>query len=196
MAKAQGIERYTPQQYLEMERKADFKSENCDGYITAMACASREHNLIAGNLHGEIRSQLKGRPCEVYMSDMRLLVSPTGLYTYPDVMALCGDAQFEDSEVDTLLKPMLIVEVLSDSTESYDRGKKFGHYRRLPSLREYVLVAQDEVKVERYARRGNDWVLTEMNDLDDTLQLTSIECQIPLREIYARVNFSAARGQA
>src|SRR5271166_5473431 len=147
MASAQRIPRYTPQQYLEMERKADFKSEYCDGYITAMAGASREHNLIAGNVHGEIRSQLKARPCEVYMSDMRLCVSPTGLYTYPDVMALCGEPLFQNDEVKTLLNPTMIVEVLSDSTESYDRGRKFGHYRRLPSLREYVLVAQDEVKV-------------------------------------------------
>jgi Uma2 family endonuclease len=184
------IQRYTPEEYLTMEAKADFKSEYCDGFITAMAGASREHNLIAGNLHGEIRSQLKARRCEVYMSDMRLSVSRTGLYTYPDVMAVCGEPQFEGDEVKTLLNPTVIIEVLSDSTESYDRGRKFGHYRRLPSLQESILVAQDEVKVERYVRRGDDWVLTEMSQLDDTLHITSIDCEVPLREIYAKVAFS------
>jgi Uma2 family endonuclease len=184
------IQRYTPEEYLTMEAKADFKSEYCDGFITAMAGASREHNLIAGNLHGEIRSQLKARRCEVYMSDMRLSVSRTGLYTYPDVMAVCGEPQFEGDEVKTLLNPTVIIEVLSDSTESYDRGRKFGHYRRLPSLQESILVAQDEVKVERYVRRGDDWVLTEMSQLDHTLHITSIDCEVPLREIYAKVAFS------
>src|SRR5262245_5122353 len=133
MASAALKTRYTPEQYLALERKADFRSEFCNGFITAMAGASREHNLPAGNLHAEIRSQLKGRPCETYVNDLRVLVSRTGLYTYPDVVAVCGEAQFLDDEVDTLLNPTVIVEVLSPSTESYDRGRKFGHYRQLPS---------------------------------------------------------------
>jgi Uma2 family endonuclease len=190
MASATRITRYTPEQYLAMERKADFKSEYDGGYITAMSGASTEHNLIAGNLHGEVRFQLKGRPCVVFMSDMRLCVSPTGLYTYPDVMAVCGDRQYLDAEVDTLLNPTVIVEVLSASTESYDRGRKFRHYQHLPSLQEYVLIAQDEVSVERYTRRGDDWVLSVFTRLDDTLRLTSIDCEIPLREIYDKVEFS------
>ena len=190
MASATRITRYTPEQYLAMERKADFKSEYDGGYITAMAGASRKHNLIAGNLHGEIRAQIKGRPCEAYIGDMRLCVSPTGLYTYPDVMAVCGDRQYLDAEVDTLLNPTVIVEVLSASTESYDRGRKFRHYQHLPSLQEYVLIAQDEVSVERYTRRGDDWVLSVFTRLDDTLRLTSIDCEIPLREIYDKVEFS------
>jgi Uma2 family endonuclease len=190
MASATRITRYTPEQYLAMERKADFKSEYDGGFITAMAGGRPEHNLIAGNLHGEIRSQLKGRPCVVYMSDVRLCVSPTGLYTYPDVMAVCGERQFLDGAKDTLLNPNIIVEVLSNSTESYDRGRKFGHYRQLASFQEYVLVAQDEVKVERFTRRGDDWILTVFTSLDDTLRLTSIDCEIALREIYDKVEFS------
>jgi len=192
MASAARITRYTPQQYLALERRADFKSEYCNGFITAMSGASREHNLIALNLGGEIRSQLKNRPCEVYGSDMRVLVSTTGLYTYPDVVAVCGKPLFEDSEVDTLLNPTLIVEVLSPSTESYDRGRKFGHYRRLESLREYVVVAQDQVLVERYTRQGEEWMLTHLTDLDASLRLASIGCEVSLREIYAKVEFPGA----
>jgi Uma2 family endonuclease len=190
MASATRITRYTPEQYLAMERKADFKSEYDGGYIAAMAGASTRHNLIALNFASEIRFHLKGRPCTAFVSDMRLCVSRTGLYTYPDVMALCGERQYLDSEVDTLLNPAMIVEVLSETTESYDRGKKFGHYRQLASLQEYVLVAQDEVKVERYTRQGDDWILSVFSKLDDTLRLTSIDCEIPLREIYDKVDLA------
>jgi Uma2 family endonuclease len=190
MASAARITRYTPEQYLALERNADFKSEYCDGFITAKAGASREHNLITLNLGGEISSQLKNRPCEAYISAMRVLVSRTGLYTYPDVVAVCGEPRFEDDEVDTLLNPTVIVEVLSPSTESDDRGKKFGHYRRLESLKEYVIVAQDQILVERYTRHGEDWLLSELRRIDDTLRLASIGSEVPLREIYAKVEFS------
>jgi Uma2 family endonuclease len=190
MASATRITRFTPEQYLAMERKADFKSEYDGGFITAMAGASRKHNLISLNFASEIRSQLRSRPCEAYIGDMRLCVSPTRLYTYPDVMAVCGEGQYLDADVDTLLNPTMIAEVLSDSTESYDRGRKFGHYRQLASLQEYVLVAQDEVKVERFTRREDDWVLSIFTSLDDTLRLSSIDCEIALREIYDRVEFS------
>jgi Uma2 family endonuclease len=179
----------TPQQYLALERKSEVKHEYHAGVMYAMAGTSREHNLIAGNLFGEIRAQLRDRPCEVYVGDMRVLVSPTGLYTYPDVVAVCGEPRFEDHEVDTLLNPTLIVEVLSPTTEAYDRGKKFGHYRRLESLQEYVLVAQDEVRVERYTRQGDEWLLTELSQLEDSLRLASIGCEVSLREIYAKVVF-------
>jgi Uma2 family endonuclease len=191
MASATAIPRFTPEQYLAMERNADFKSEFCNGFIIAMAGGSREHNVISGNLHGEIRSQLKGRPCEVYTSDMRVRVSMAGLFTYPDVVAVCGEPRFLDGRGDTLLNPTVIVEVLSASSESYDRGEKFMHYRRLESLREYVLAAQDKVLVERYTRQGDDWLLTEFRHVDQTLQLASIGCAVPLREIYSRIEFPA-----
>jgi len=192
MASAARMTRYTPQQYLALERKADFKSEYCNGFITAMAGASLEHNTIAVNLAGEIRSQLRDRPCRVCVSDMRVCVSPTGLYTYPDVVVVCGQLRFEDDGRDTLLNPTVIVEVLSRSTEPYDRGEKFAHYRRLESLREYVVVAQDQVLVERYTRQGEEWMLTHLTDLDASLRLASIGCEVSLREIYAKVEFPRA----
>ena len=133
--------RFTPEEYLALERQAEYRSEFFHGEIFAMAGASREHNLIAGNVSRELGNQLKGRPCETYQSDMRVKVSDTGLYTYPDVVVACGELAFEDDEVDTLLNPTLLIEVLSESTESYDRGKKFGYYRTIQSLAEYLLVA-------------------------------------------------------
>jgi len=190
MASAALKTRYTPEQYLALERKAAFKSEYLDGCITAMSGARRAHNRIAGNIYRKISDQLENGPCEAFIGDLRVCVSPTGLYTYPDVIVVCGEAQFQDDEVDTLLNPTLIVEVLSPTTESYDRGAKFGHYRRLASLKEYVLVAQDQVLVERFIGQGDDWLLSAQDRLDDTLRLTSIDCSIRLREIYARVGLS------
>jgi Uma2 family endonuclease len=182
--------RITPEQYLAAERKAAFKSEYLDGYITAMSGASRKHNRIAGNFYRKVSDQLENRPCEAFISDLRVRVNSTGLYTYPDVTVVCGEPEFLDDELDTLLNPTLIVEVLSPTTESYDRGAKFAHYRRLPSLNEYVLIDQSQVLVERYIRQGDDWVFSALDDLDATLKLVSINCSLPLRDIYARVNFS------
>jgi Uma2 family endonuclease len=140
---------------------------------------------MAAKLH----EQLAQRPCYVFVSDMRVRVSQTGLYTYPDVIVACGQSQFLDANVDSLLNPTMIVEVLSPSTESYDRGAKFGHYRRLPSLKEYVIVAQDQILVERYFRHGDDWLLTDFRQLEDTLPLRSIDCELRLSDIYAKVEF-------
>ncbi|HYP41584.1 MAG TPA: Uma2 family endonuclease [Chloroflexia bacterium] len=184
---------YSPAEYLALERQAEYKSEYINGQIRAMSGASREHNLIAGNTFGEIRSQLRGGPCEAYVGDMRVKVSPTGMYTYPDVVAVCGERSFEDAEIDTLTNPTVVVEVLSPSTEAYDRGVKFAHYRKLASLQEYVLVAQDEVRIEHFTRSsgpGGQWMLTEMDDLAGTLHLASIGCELALRDIYDRVEFS------
>jgi Uma2 family endonuclease len=190
MASAALKARYTPEEYLAIERKAGFKSEYLDGYITSMSGASRQHNRIAGNVYRKISDQLADRPCEAFISDLRLCVGPTGLYTYPDVMVVCGEPEFLDGEVDTLLNPTLIVEVLSPSTELYDRGAKFGHYRRLASLKEYVLIAQNQVLVERFVRQGDDWLLSTQNQFTDSLRLASIDCYLTLREIYSRVDFS------
>lgn len=178
---------YIPEQYLALERQASYKSEYVNGSIFAMAGASREHNQIAFNIAGELHSQLKNRPCLAYVNDMRVKVSATGLYTYPDVAALCGEPQFEDEQMDTLLNPSAIIEILSPSTEAYDRGDKFAHYRRLPSLMEYVLIAQNKVRVEHYIRQDRRWVLTELDSLEDILGLVSIQCEILLGEIYAKV---------
>jgi Uma2 family endonuclease len=189
MATATVVRRFTPEQYLALERNARSKSEYCNGYIIAMAGASKEHNQIAGNAYRKIGNQIEDRHCTVYISEMRVRVTSTGLYTYPDVVAVCGEAEFEDDHVDTLLNPTVIAEVLSPTTEAYDRGDKFAQFRRIPSLREYVLIAQDKVLVERYTRQGEEWVLKEFRRLDESLRLDSIDCVIPLREIYAKVTF-------
>jgi Uma2 family endonuclease len=187
---------YTPQQYLERERLAETKSEYRYGQIVAISGASRKHNLIALNLGGELRQQLRGGSCETYVSDMRVKVSPTGLYTYPDVVVACGDIRFEDSHSDTLLNPIVLIEVLSPSTDAYDRVEKFDHYRRLDSLREYVLVSQDRMRVERYARRGDDWERTELSRPDDALMIAAIDCTIRLADVYERVAFAPDAGLA
>ncbi|MBF0526883.1 MAG: Uma2 family endonuclease [Deltaproteobacteria bacterium] len=181
--------RYTPEQYLALEREAVQKSEYVNGHILAMAGASRRHNQITFNLAVALGGQLKERPCVAYVNDMRVKVSATGLYTYPDMAALCGEPGFEDNHMDTLLNPMVIVEVLSDSTEAYDRGAKFAHCRRLPSLTEYVLIAQDKVCVEHYVRQGKQWLLSEVDGLDGTIQLDSIGCSLSLEEIYDKIKF-------
>ena len=189
MSSAASLPRYTPEQYLALERQAETKSEYYDGVIHAMSGATREHNLISLNLGGEINRQLKSARCEAYSGDMRVLVDSTGLYTYPDIIIVCDEPRFLDGEFDTLLNPTVLIEVLSPSTEAYDRGKKFRHYRRIASLREYVLVAQDRMSVERYARKGEDWVLTDKNSLDDVLRLDSVKCEVSLRDIYDKVQF-------
>lgn len=182
---------FTPQEYLTLERQATTKSEFFDGEIYAMAGASRKHNLITLNAASELRRQLRGRPCEVYVAEMRVRVGATGLYTYPDASVVCGQPVFEDIQGDTLLNPTVLIEVLSPSTEAYDRGEKFSQYRRLPSLREYVLIAQDRVLVEHYRRRGDLWVIGDLRSLAEVLHLESIDCQIPLSEIYYQVELES-----
>src|SRR5579862_428057 len=168
----------TPEEYLEIERKAEFKSEYYQGEMFAMAGARRAHNLLAGNAFAELHGQLRRRPCEVYSNDMRVCVSATGLYTYPDVVVACETPRFlEDAVPDTLVNPTVIIEVLSANTEAYDRGKKFDHYRALESLREYLLVSSDRVQIERYSRQsGGQWLLTAVNRLEDSIELESAGC--------------------
>src|SRR5918996_4787203 len=180
---------YTAEEYLALERQAQCKSEYYAGDISAMAGASRWHNLIVANVIGELWSQLKGRPRTTYPSDMRVKVSPTGLYTYPDVTVVCSEAQFEDHQQDTLLNPTLIVEVLSESTEAYDRGGKFAHYRKLASLMEYVLITQTKPHIEHYVRQPDSrWLLAEADNLHDTVHLPSIDCHLALAEVYDKVD--------
>jgi Uma2 family endonuclease len=182
--------RLTAQEYLALERKAQFKSEYFNGEVWAMAGVSREHSLIVGNVGREIGNQFKGRRCEVHTSDLRVQVSETGLYTYPDLVAVCGEPEFEDEELDTLLNPTVVIEVLSESTEAYDRGAKFAHYRQLATLQEYVLIAQDRCLVEHYMRQEDgSWVLRAYDDPQAVLELLAIGCVLPLAEIYGRVEF-------
>lgn len=184
--------RITPEQYLALERTAEFKSEYIDGEIRPMPGVSRWHSRIVMNLSRVLDTILLDRPGEVHASDMRVHVGPADLFTYPDLVVVAGEGQYEDAEVDTLLNPTVIVEVLSPSTEAYDRGDKFARYRRLETLREYVLVSQERVLVERYVRQGEDWVMTAFGSLDDVLRLDSIGCDVPLREVYAKTPLGRA----
>jgi Uma2 family endonuclease len=178
---------YSPAEYLARERVAETKSEYLNGEIVAMTGASRRHKLISLNIGAELRQQLRGNPCETYTGDMRVRVGVTGLYTYPDVVVACPPILTEDAEDDTLLNPVMIAEVVSPAGEAYDRGEKFRQYRRLESLREYVLVAQDAARIERYARQGDVWVLSEVSGLDAVLSLDSIGCAVRLADAYDKV---------
>lgn len=179
------LTRYSPEEYLAMERGAETRSEYIDGRIVAMAGAQRSHVVIVANLVRELGVRLLETPCDVYPTEMKVKIEAAGRYVYPDLSVAC-DPVFDDGTADVLLNPLLIVEVLSDSTESYDRGEKFFHYRRIPSLCEYVLVSQEACQVERYVREGDVWRFTSLDDLDATLALTSVDAEIPLRRIYAK----------
>ena len=184
----------SPEEYITLERKAiptydTVRSEYVKGKIVAMSGASRAHNLISGNFFGELRNRLKDSGCEVYANEMRVSTPSTSSYFYPDVVVVCDEPRFEDDVFDILLNPIVLVEVLSLSTEAYDRGEKFSHYRQLESLKEYILVSQDRVNVERYLRIQDEWRYTYYQDLNDVLPISSIQCELPLLEIYERVTF-------
>ncbi len=158
-----------------------------------MVCASRKHNLITVNIVSELHTQLKKGDCEVYVGDMRVKIDPTGLYTYPDVVVTCDESQFEDDELDMLLNPMLLIEVLSKSTEAYDRGRKFAHYRKLGPLREYVLISQQKHHVEHFARQpDNQWLLSETTDPRGRVVLPGIDCTLSMAEVYDKVDIDAS----
>ncbi len=182
--------RYTVEEYLAGERRAEHRNEFLGGEIFAMAGASFRHNTIVANVVGELRERLRGGPCRPVASDQRVQVRATGLNTYPDVVVVCGEPEFTDDHLDTLLNPTLLVEVLSPSTEAYDRGEKFAHYRRLESLTDYLLVSQDTLRVEHYARQGNHWVLSEADTPEAVIPLTTLGCELPLAGVYERVDFA------
>jgi len=182
----------TDQEYLSIERKASYRSEFYRGDMFAMAGATREHNLITANVLRKLGNQLESQPCEVYASEMRVRVSPTGLYTYPDVVVACGEPEFADDEFDVLLNPTVLVEVLSPSTASYDRGDKVVHYRRLDSLQEMLLIEQEYPAVDHYIRQqSGDWLLKQPEGLEAVIELPSIQSRLTFADIYARITFAA-----
>ncbi len=184
----QPIPYLSEEEYLELERNSETKNEYFDGEIFAMAGASRKHNLIVANVVGEIRSQLKKKPCRVYPSDMRLKIESTKLYTYPDAMIVCGKEIFDGDKEDMLLNPDVIIEVLSDSTESYDRGRKFSHYRQIASLKEYILISQDIRKIEKYSRTEHrHWTWEDTDEDHPEIILESVGCSLHLDEVYDKV---------
>ena len=181
----------TQEEYLAIERAAQWKSEYYQGEMFAMAGTSRNHARIAFNAVASLGSQLIGKGCEGYVSDMRVHVEGSGLYTYPDIAIVCGNPEFQDGAFDTLLNPVVIVEILSPSTESYDRGKKFQMYRQLPSLREYILIAQDRPFVDQFIRDDEDrWFVLMTQGLESVLTLQSCGVSIPMSALYENVEFA------
>ena len=179
---------YTPAEYLEFERQSETKHELIDGEIFEIAGATRNHNRISTNVVRLLGNQLLERECNVYSSDMRVKITSTKKYTYPDIVAVCGEELFEDSTEDTLLNPMLIIEVLSKSTEAYDRGAKFEFYQTIESFQEYVLISQEPFRVEQYVRKTkNEWSYFEFRQAEDIVKLNSIDCELVLQNIYHKI---------
>lgn len=179
---------YTPEQYLERERLADYKSEYFAGEIFAMAGASRTHNLISGNVSASLTAQLRDRPCEVYANDMRVQADQSRQYSYPDVVVVCGEPQFRDGREDTLTNPLVIIEVLSPSTEANDRGEKFMRYRQIASLTDYVLMSQNAQHIEHFVKQTDgSWRMTEAGGPEEAILLSSIGCVLSLADAYNKV---------
>ncbi len=190
MAVANPVHRLTEAEYLEIERHAEFRSEFLDGEMFAMSGGTKSHSRVKCNLITVLSTQINGCSCRVYDSDMRVKVQASGLYTYPDVSIACGEDQLEDEHEDTLLNPTIIFEVLSESREAYDRGKKFEMYRRLPSLREYILVNQYKPLIEQFVRQeSGQWILRDVEGLEDKLTLSSIGITIAMADVYADIRF-------
>jgi Uma2 family endonuclease len=197
MALPQSTPRLTEAEYLALERTAlDVKSDFYDGEMFAMSGGTRWHSIIGTNVTVEFGNKLRRHRCQPYNAELRVKVEATGLFTYPDLSVVCGEPRLLDDEMDTLLNPTLIVEVLSDSTESYDRGMKFEHFRQIPSLSEYLLVSQYEPRIEQFIRQpNNEWLLREAMGMSATLALPSLGITIELGEIFANVDFSPTRLQ-
>jgi Uma2 family endonuclease len=193
MTLPQPVYRCTPEEYLTRERDAEERHEYYHGEVFAMSGGTPDHSLIISNVNGELRSLLKGKPCRVYESNLRIRIPRTTLYTYPDASVICGERQFDplDSRRETVTNPTLIVEVLSPSTEG-DRGGKFQNYREIESLREYVLVSSDKPLVETYLRQQEGaWVLNAFAGPDARVRLVSLGVEIDLAEVYSGVQFPA-----
>ncbi len=187
------IQRYTPEQYLEIDRKAETRSEYVAGEILAMAGASREHNRITLNIGASQTEQIRGKSCEPFTSDLHVKERTTGSYLFPDAVAGCAPLEFEDSSLDILLNPVVVMEVLSPTTEADDRSWKFAHSRRIASLQDYVMLSQYQPFAEHYTRQAEDiWTLMELSSLSDVLNLPSRGCDLPLSVIYERIEFPLA----
>jgi Uma2 family endonuclease len=181
---------YSPEEYLALEETAEFRSEYHNGQIFPMAGGTPNHNRITVNVGSTLSLSLAEQDYDIFISDMRLWIPHKVLYIYPDVMVVKGELAFIEGRKDTITNPLLIVEVLSDSTKNYDRGEKFEFYRTLVSFQEYVLVDQYRIHVEHYSRTANNqWLMTEYEQLDAVLHLVTVSLQIPLSTIYRKVNF-------
>jgi len=182
--------------YYHLEETSEVKHEYYQGAAYALTGASATHNLILANLLSALRVRLRGKQCRVVPSDLRLKIEATSLYTFPDAQVICGPFDFADGRNDTITNPTVLIEVLSPSTEDYDRGKKFLHYRTIASLQEVLLVAQDRIHVEQYSRQEADqWLLRYYTELAQTITLKSIDCLLPLADIYEEITFQTTEGQ-
>jgi Uma2 family endonuclease len=188
---AQRNHRYTVEEYLAFERAGADKHEYVDGKIYALAGSSEAHNLIISNVITLLNTQLRRRPCKVYPSDMRLRIPQTRRYVYPDISVVCGTALFDDQENDILLNPVVLFEVLSESTEMKDRGWKFHQYQKIENLQEYILIAQNCMQVEHFVNQGAGyWLFTTYTASDSNLALKAIDCTLALADVYDKVNLS------
>ncbi len=187
---------FTPDEYLELEVKAEYKSQYVAGEIYAAAGTHPVHNDIAVSLVALLHTQFRGRPCKTYFADVRLRAQAGDLCSYPDVMTLCGEPKFDTRfNPPSLHNPQVIFEVLSPSTEAFDRGDKFARYRLLESLTDYVLVSSEQMRVEHFVRQPDgSWTFREYHDPGHALPLTSVDCTLPLGEIYERVTFPEPPG--
>ncbi len=187
---------FTESEYLELERKADFKSEYYNGEIFAMAGATLIHNKIVSNLIFLLNQFLKDKPCDVYPSDLRLQVEKSGLYTYPDITIVCGKTELLDNKFDTLKNPTILIEVLSDSTEKYDRGQKFSFYREIPSLKEYILVSSKTVKIEKFKRlEDGNYLYIESNE-HQPFPIDSIKMNLNLEDVYNKIDWTLVENKS
>ena len=187
---------FTESEYLELERKADFKSEYYNGEIFAMAGASLIHNEIVANLISIFNQFLKDKPCKVYPSDLRLRIEKSGLYTYPDITIVCGKTELLDNKFDTLKNPTILIEVLSDSTEKYDRGQKFSFYREIPSLKEYILVSSKTVKIEKFKRlEDGNYLYIESNE-HQPFPIDSINMNLNLEDVYNKIDWTLVENKS
>jgi Uma2 family endonuclease len=183
------IAKVTAEEYLALDRAAEFRSEFLDGEMVAMSGASMRHVRLGGSLFVQLYHALQGSQCEAFGPDFRVRVSPS-MYTYPDVTVVCGKPMLADERQDILLNPTVIVEVLSPSTEHYDRGVKFQHYRSIESLQDYILVAQDQIRIEQYTRvKAHTWTFREYQSADETLLIEAAGVSVPIARIYERVDF-------
>lgn len=179
----------TETEYLEFERNSELKHEFINGQVYAMAGASEKHNLIVGNTYSAIHGHLRPRPCRVYPTDMRVRIDAISQYTYPDISGLCSDPTYANDHADTLTNPLFVIEVLSPSTERYDRGAKFIAYQMIPTLQDYLLIAQDMPQIEHFRRDGKHWIYTRAAGLDDTIQIPSIQYTLALSDVYEKITF-------
>jgi Uma2 family endonuclease len=183
---------YTPEEYLELEEKAEYKSEYHDGVIIPMTGGTTNHNRIAGNTYVALKLALKGQNYDIFIGDVRLWIPRIRSYVYPDVMVIAGQPEYHDNRKDTIINPQVIIEILSKSTKGYDLGDKFSYYRTIPTFQEYILIDQNKIAIEQYSKQSNKrWSYWEYDEEDAGLLFNCFQVEVPLVDIYEKVDFEA-----